>query len=92
MFFVNIYENYPQSVYSFFRLVAFFLNLAGDGEGGGGLFWDYFGTLLGPLYMIFVFFDKMHKSIKQVSFFDLFYLAAVCFYLAWDGEGGGGPF
>ena len=66
----------------------------GDGEGGGGQFWDYLGTILGPFWDHFgtfslIFLDINMKIIKDI-FFRLFLPRGILFfYLAGDGEGGG---
>ena len=38
-----------------FCLVAVFVSLAGDGEGGGEQFWDHFGIILGPFQQYFIY-------------------------------------
>ena len=63
--------------------MAVLFYLARDGEGPP--FWDHFGTIFATLVI------KDMKIIKHM-FFNLFCLVAVVFYLAGDGERGGGPF
>ena len=82
MIFVNIHENHSKTVFCRFVFASWhFVYLAGDGEGGGGLFWDYFGTIL---YDLYIFLIKNMKIIKQVSFF-----ASWQFLLPSRGWGGG---
>ena len=58
---------------------------AGDGDGGGGPFWDHIGTILEPFWDIL---EHKQNTFKNVCF-NLFCLVAALAYPAGDGEGVG---
>ena len=66
--FLLIYMKITRQRLLLYCIVAVVFNLAGDGEGGGGPFWDYLGTILEQVWNILdSFWDHFGFNLEPVN-------------------------